>query len=247
MESNVKACILSAYAPGTTRGENTGSSPYPAGQQALYRSIVLMGFRHDVLLFQDWPNNNFDKSCGYNVKASAWTEAVKRGYEVILWLDSSVRAIRAIEPIFDIINHEGWYFWKNGFNCAKTCDDNALQYFGITRDEAEEMPDITTSMFGLHLGNPVSREFYNRWIQSARDGMWVTSRYHNGGSQDPRFEFDRQDQSCASVIWNQSKYWNHEGGRAMTAYEPNVYSSIWHPIDTLDNHPEPIIFTMRGL
>ena len=235
MEDNIKACILTAYAPGTTRGENTGSSPYPAGQKRLLNSLVHHGFRHDVLAFQDWPNKLFDTSCGYNIKAAAFHEAVMAGYTRILWLDSSVWAIRNIDPIFDHINTHGWFFWKNGFNCAITCDDNALDFFQITRDQAEQMPDITTAIFGLHMENPTALEFYDRWRATAHDGMWATSRQHNNGSTDPRFQFDRQDQSCASVIANKL---------FMDACDPGVFTEI---ANNEGNYSDTTIFVMRGL
>jgi hypothetical protein len=235
MEPSVKACILSAYAPGTVRGESTEKSPYPKGQQLLYNSLIHHGFRHDIMFYQDWPNDHYDKGTGYNVKAAAFHEVLEMGYERILWLDSSVWAIQNPAPIFDVISNDGWYFWRNGFNCALTCDDHALRYFQINRDQAEQMPDITSSMFGVHMGNPKAQEFMTRWLATAKDGLWASSRFHNNGSQDPRFLFDRQDQSCASVIWNQL---------GMTAHDPNVYSAI---ANDRGEYPESVIFVMRGL
>lgn len=203
MIDNVKACILTAYAPNTSHGHNITGTPYKRGQERLIRSLIHHGFRYDILAFQDWPNMKYSTNCGYNIKAAAFDEALKQGYERILWLDSSVWAIKPVEPLFDYIDSHGWFFHSNGFNMAQTANDNALEYFGLTRDQAEKIPDISSSMFGIHTGNPKGHHFLQRWLDTARLGMWETSREHNGGSKDPRFMFDRQDQSCASIILHQ--------------------------------------------
>lgn len=235
MEDSIKACVLTAYAPNTTRGENTPGSPYPAGQKRLLNSLVHHGFRHDVLAFQDWPNDSFDKECGYNIKAAAFYEAVEMGYTRILWVDSSVWAIRDIEPIFDHINMNGWFFWNNGFNAAITSDDNALEYFGRTRDQAEQIPDITTAIFGLHLENDKAWSFYTKWIETASRGMWATPRDHGGGSTDPRFQFDRQDQSCATII-------AHDLG--MKGHNPGFFTEI---ANNNGIYSDSTLLVMRGL
>lgn len=196
----IKACILTAYAPNTSHGINIEGSPYKRGQERLIESLRYHGFRYDILAFQDWPNMKYNCECGYNIKAAAFEEALKQGYERILWLDSSVWAINKVEPLFDYIDQTGWYFYSNGFTVRQTADDNALNYFGMSSDYAAQTPDLSSSMFGLHMGNPKAQKFLGKWLKSAYDGLWSTSRQHNGGSKDPRYLFDRQDQSCASIL-----------------------------------------------
>ena len=203
MIDNIKACILTAYAPNTSHGINIDGTPYKRGQERLIESLKYHGFRYDILAFQDWPKMKYDTSCGYNIKAAAFDEAIKQGYERILWLDSSVWAIKKVEPLFDYIDQTGWYFYSNGFTVRQTSDDQSLAYFGMSADEAAEVGDISSSMFGLHMGNPKAQQFLEKWLQSARDGRWATSRQHNSGSQDPRYLFDRQDQTCASILRHQ--------------------------------------------
>ena len=235
MIDNVKACVLTAFAPGTSHGHNIQGSPYKRGQDRLKRSLIHHGFRYDILAFEDWQTNEFDRTCGYNIKADALTVALNQGYERILWLDSSVWAIKPIERVFDYIDHHGWYFYSNGFNLRQTADDNALKYFGITPDQAWEMPDLSSSMFGLHMGNPKSQQFAKQWLQSAENGFWATSREHASGSNDPRYKFDRQDQSCATALM-------HKLGMDMT--ERNFYSAI---ANDKGDYPESVCLVMRGL
>ena len=235
MIDNVKACVLTAYAPNTSHGHKVEGSPYKRGQERLIRSLIYHGFRYDILAFQDFQTDDFDKTCGYNIKADALTVAINQGYERILWLDSSVWAIKPIEPLFDYIDENGWYFYSNGFNMAQMADDKALEHFGYTRDEAEKIPDLSSSMFGLHMGNPRAQEFAEEWIKTAKLGMWSTSREHGGGSKDPRFMFDRQDQSCASLLVHKLKL--HMVGR-------NTFSAIANDTGV---YPESVNLVMRGM
>ena len=138
--SKVKVCILNA---------SNGTGWYPVGSQRLKRSLIHHGYAHDLLFFSNWPNNEFDKMCPYNIKAAAFAEALKKDYDIILWADCSVWAINYPYPVLDIINHDGYYFWRSGYNCAQTCSDACLDYVGVDRDTAETYQDVSTSLVGI--------------------------------------------------------------------------------------------------
>jgi hypothetical protein len=223
MESKVKACVINAAI----------GSWYPEGQKRLKQSLIHHGFNWDILTWTDWPNDSFDKSCNYNVKAAAFEEAIKQGYTHILWLDASVWAVKDPNPIFDIINETGYYFWANGYNCAQECSDICLHYFELSRDQAEQMPIASTSMFGVNINNPIGKEFIERFLQSAKDRVFHGSRFHDNQSSDPRFLWHRQDQSAASIIANQLGCKIHNPRDLSSYYETQL--------------PESVIFTMRGM
>jgi hypothetical protein len=225
MESTVKACIINAAI----------GSWYPQGQRRLKESLIFHGFNWDILTWLDWPRNGFDKSCNYNVKASAFEEAIIRGYTHILWLDCSVWSVKDPNPIFDIINETGYYFWSNCYNCAQECSDKCLEYFGVDRDLAEQWPIASTSMFGVNITNPIGKQFIDEFIQSAKDAVFSGSRFHDNQSSDKRFLHHRQDQSAASIILNRLGCKIHEAGEYSAYYEPNKPQS------------ETAIFLMRGM
>ncbi len=224
MDSQVRHCIINA---------SNGNGWYPRGTKRLKESLIHHGFNGDVLTWYDFPNDEFEKSNPYNIKASAFLEAIRMGYSKILWLDCSVWAIKDPNPIFDVINEEGYYFWKSGYNCAQTCSDACLDYFGITRDLAETFTDCSTSMFGVNMDNPDAKSFIEDWLQSARDGQFGGSRLHDNQSHDKRFLFHRQDQSCASILANMRDFYMYSG---------NHFSSYYQK-----DQPETVIFTMRGM
>lgn len=206
---------------------------YPRGQQRLQRSLSYHGFGGDFVAWEKFPNANFDLHCAYNVKPSAFEEVLKRGYKKLLWLDCSVWALKNPDEIFNRINDEGVLMLTSGYNAAQTCSDACLKYFGVTRDEAEKMPDASTNCFGVNYDHPVGKEFLDRWIQSAKDGAFAGSRDHDNQSKDKRFLFHRQDQSCASIICGQMGIKMHNYGEYAMYYQPVM--------------DEKIIFTLKGM
>lgn len=223
MESGVKACIINVAMGGW----------YPKGQERLVRSLIHHGFNWDIKTWTTWPNNNYDKSCPYNIKTAALEEAIKEGYTHILWLDSSVWAVGDPNKIFDIINTQGYYLGDSGYNCAQSCNDRMLKYFGINRNTAEAIPDCASGILGLYIDNPIAKEFATRWIKAGKDGAFEGSRQHDNQSLDPRFLFHRQDQSAASIIAYSLGMNLTPFGEVVSYYEKEL--------------KENIIFTLRGM
>lgn len=224
MDSKIKHCIVNA---------SNGVGWYPKGTQRLKNSLIHHGFNGDIITFDNFPNKEFDISNGYNIKPSAITEVLKQGYTHVLWLDCSVWAVNNPNPIFDIINDKGYYFWTSGYNAAQTCSDKCLEYFNINRDTAETYKDCSTSMFGFNITNPLGKQFINEWLTAAKKGVFNGSREHDNQSQDKRFLFHRQDQSAATCII---------GKMNLEITNAGIYSEYYS--NNLNNN---IIFTMRGM
>lgn len=223
MDSKIKHCIINA---------SNGIGWYPKGTERLKRSLIYHGFNGDILTWNDFPNNYFDSSCPYNIKPSAFMTAFDLGYTHVLWLDCSVWAVKDPNPIFDIINNDGYYFWKSGYNAAQTCSDKCLDFFEVNRDLAETFNDCSTSMFGVNIENPNGRIFIEKFFSAAALGVFEGSRLHDNQSQDHRFLFHRQDQSAATMIINKMGLKIHDPG-------------ISHYYQ--ENLPNETIFTMRGM
>lgn len=224
MESNKKHCIINA---------SNGFGWYPKGSKRLKESLIYHGFNGDIITFDKFPNNEFDTNNPYNIKPSAITEVLNMDYTHILWLDCSVWAIQNPNPIFDVINDKGYYFWTSGYNAAQTCSDKCLEYFNTNRDIAETYKDCSTSMFGVNVENPLGKEFIYQWLQAAKDGVFNGSREHDNQSEDKRFLFHRQDQSAATMILNKLN---------LEITNAGIYSEYYS-----DNINKSVIFTMRGM
>jgi hypothetical protein len=224
MDSNIKHCIVNA---------SNGAGWYPLGTKRLKESLIYHGFNGDIITFDNFPNDEYNKQNPYNIKASAITEVLKRKYTHVLWLDCSVWAIRNPNEIFDVINEHGYYFWRSGYNAAQCCSDKCLEYFDISRDEAEKYQDCSTSMFGFNTDNELGKKFIERWLKAAKDNVFDGSRLHDNQSKDKRFLFHRQDQSAATIILNQLE---------LKLTDPGIYSEYYS-----DNISKSVVFTMRGM
>ena len=223
MESHVKHCII-----------NVGiGSWYEVGSKRLEKSLNYHGYTGDFLTWNTWPNDNYDKSCVYNVKAAAFEEAIKQGYTHILWADCSAYAIKDVEPIFDIINNDGYYLLTSGYNCAQTCSDKCLDYFNISRNEAELYKDASSGVMGFNINNPLANDALSWFLSAAQRGVFAGSRQHDNQSQDPRFLFHRQDQSVIGIIANIIGLKFTELNKEVSYYSPNM--------------PDSTILALRGL
>lgn len=209
MESATKACIINVGLAGW----------YGTGSKRLQRSLIFNGFAHDILIWADSaPPNSEDHNLNpYNFKIHAFKEALRRGYRVVLWLDSSFWCIKTPYPIFDIIVSEGIYAFRTGYNCAQSCADKVLEWADVTRDEAEKIPEIATGAVGINFDNPHGNDVWTKWLEGFNLGLFKTNRSHDpADSLDPRFLHARQDQSVYSMACHLSGV--KPEGRDLIAY-----------------------------
>lgn len=170
---------------------------YRAGLDRLEKSLVFNGFSGDTLFYKDeyppdCPNHNDNP---YAFKIYAFREAFRRGYKIVCWLDCSFWNIQNCMPIFDIINEKGVFAFRSGYNCAQTAPDNLLAAVGISRDEAEQIPETATGIVGINIDNPDGKKVFQYWEEFCDAGLFRNNRVHDeNDSKDPRFLFGRQDQ-----------------------------------------------------
>lgn len=198
---------------------------YPKGQKRLIDSLIHHGYAGDILKWtNEWPNGNYNGANPYEIKASALEQAINAGYTHILWVDCSMWAIKNPQPIFNILINEPIYVETNGYNCSQECSDASIEYFGITRDEAEKLPMCSSGLLGINYSNPLGKQFADEWIQAAKNGAFNGSREHANQSEDERFLHHRQDQSIASLIMNKLGIKMRTLGTHF-AYYPGIYGT----------------------
>ena len=128
----------------------------------------------------------------YAFKIYAFDFLSNLGYEQILWLDASVTFVKNVKPIFDWIDEKGFFMEDSGYSVGQWSNEQTLQYFGITREEANAMEMFSAGFTGIDLTNRTGMEFFQRWKQSMLDG------YFHGDSSN-----HRHDMTCGSIIANQ--------------------------------------------
>ena len=181
---------------------------YAAGVDRLHRSLVYHGCAADLLLWKDVypPDCPPHSENPYAFKIYAFMDAIQMGYRVIMWLDSSFWAVKNPNHLFDLIYDHGVFAFRSGYNCAQTCPDNLLAEMGMTRDEAENLPEIATGMVGINIDNPNGAAVFQTWGDLCMKGLFKNDRNHNPlESEDKRFLHSRQDQSAFSMAVHKHK------------------------------------------
>lgn len=201
---------------------------YPEGVDRLEASLMYHGWSaKDMLLYRTPPPNiKAYRGYPYCLKLAALKAAVDSGATRILWLDASIVCVRNPQPMFDHIGTHGYFLYRSGYNCAQSVSDACLDAFGISRNQAELMPECASNVVGFDLSNPTGRRFFDWWHESALDGSMEGSREHAGQSADPRFLFHRQDQSTASLIAYWLKMHMEDPGNFACDYMPTMPPSI---------------------
>jgi hypothetical protein len=164
---------------------NVSTDKYRKGQKRLATSLR-NNTNATVLLFESEEEVGAapHAEMNYSFKPMAMIKAYEAGYRQILWLDASMRAIKNIDVIFDIIERDGYFFQDSGWMNSRWTTPEAKEYFGT--DEGEM---LSSGVLGLDLDSEIGYKFFDAWTQAMRDGMF------NGS-----WETTRHDQTCASLI-----------------------------------------------
>lgn len=145
----------------------------------------------------------------YGFKPKAFQQAWIMGYRKIVWLDASIVAIKDLNPIFEAIEKDGYFFQDSGWMNSRWTPQHVKDYFGT-----DEGKMISSGVVGLNLENQMAINFLYLWLKAMGAGMF-------NGSHDVY----RHDQSCASLIiqnlglkitdnntfWNYGKEPMHDG------------------------------------
>ena len=224
--TNSKPCIISAGIGGW----------YPVGVERLERSLIYNGYAGDMLMYKNQypPLSPTHQENPYAFKIAAFREAFNRGYKHVIWLDSSFWCVKNPMSIFDIIVDKGNFAFRSGYNCAQTCTDILLERVGITRDEAEQIPETATGIVGINIDNPEGKAVFELWAQLCDEGYFKNDRAYNPAeSADPRYLHGRQDQSAYSVAL-------HKCGVKFLYQDYVAYYGTGH-------NPDKLIFYIGGL
>ena len=172
----------------------------------------------------DWPKHH---EVPYAFKACALKWVADRGADVVLWMDSAVLPIRSLEPLWQRIEHDGYWFAQNSCtNYEQTADsaypalfpgrfhgpDTYAVDLAGARELNRQIPHVIACTFGLNLRSDVGATFLREYYRLATEthaflGPWIN--LNNSRSQHPARMAPcgppdvlghRHDQTAASVI-----------------------------------------------
>ncbi len=178
---------------------NVSTGPYVRGAQRLRRAVTDPVMAWDNAMPPGSPPH---QRMPYAFKAWAIAAARAARYDLILWADASIVPIRSMEPLWALIESQGYWFSRNGWTNGQWCSDAALPLLGVTREEALEQPHVVATTFGLNLQHDIGAEFAAEYLRLAQNGSfrgpWTNK--NREASADARVLGHRHDQTAASVI-----------------------------------------------
>jgi hypothetical protein len=184
-------------------------------------------------------------------KPYCFMEVRKRGFESVLWLDSSCIVLGPLDPVFEQIEADGYVVFRNGsYWVGEWASDVALSELEITRDEAMALPEVNAAAIGLSMRDPVAVRFLERWFAVARDGVafrgvreeladkddYQALKWNRDGraSRDPRVRGHRNDQTVAGVLAHELGLRLSETGLATRGPDEHLAK---RPVIVVDRNP----------
>ncbi len=178
---------------------------YPQGQARLKKSMRIAGGGVEFIGF----NNTKDfgspshQEIPYAFKTHALMYCLNKGYDQAIFADASIWAVKSWDPIWKIINDQGYYFEEAGHLAGTWTKDSVLSKMGYTRDRAMGIPMFSAGFVGLNFKNLMGVEFLKKWHEYACDGdsfIGTWDNKHGQMSADPRCKGHRHDMSVASIL-----------------------------------------------
>lgn len=160
-----------------------------------------------VKIHKGWPQPKGIKSLThsempYQFKTALIQEAIEKGYQRIIWLDSSMQLKKDLTPLFDGVN--GMTFFENlGHPTWKYLSDHAhgLLKEGGFLEDIYFIPQVWGGAFSLDTIQIAANSFFNKLKEYSINGS-----FKNGHSNRPEFVTHRHDQAVMSVLLTE---WEH--------------------------------------
>lgn len=184
---------------------NFSDSIFKKGQERLVESLKDFNYQGDVILFNSFEEvgSKTHAEVPYQFKVYAIEKARQMGYDVVLYCDASLYAIKDVMPVIYYIIEKGHLMEFCGFNAGQYSTDLCLSEFNLTRDEAMNIPLHSAGFTGINFQNPIASEFFDKWFKSAQEEITFKGAWNNTEkqcSQDERCLGHRHDQTTASII-----------------------------------------------
>jgi hypothetical protein len=168
-----------------------------------------VGYNDGKLMFSDVlpSGSKSHQEVPYMFKPYAIKEAYNLGYRHILWMDAPVYPEKSVNTLFDIIERDGYLIFKNGWTNGHWTSDRALEYLGISREDAFNQPHAMACVMGFDLSREDVMAVFTKWMNASEHAY--PGEWKNTGicSSDSRVLGHRHDQSIISTYAYQAG-WN---------------------------------------
>lgn len=129
----------------------------------------------------------------YAFKVYAFRAAMKAGFKKILYLDSSVYAIKDVSPVFDFIERQGYVMQEAGHYIRDWCNEETLNTMKLKREDlGDKLMYGNAGLLGLDMDNPLARVFFFHW------SLWMEAGLFKGS-----WSNHRHDMTIGSIVANE--------------------------------------------
>jgi hypothetical protein len=183
---------------------NVATGRYRALQDRLANAVI-----HEPAYKRWWgyhlpPGSPTHEDVPYAFKIYAIKNMMEEGIPAIMWMDSSIVPQAPLNPLWELIERQGYWFSANPpWDCGQFTCDAALPALGISREEAFNIPHVMATAFGLDFRHDITREFYTEYMRLVNEKTAFRGAWNNrnkAASSDPRVLGHRHDQTVASVL-----------------------------------------------
>lgn len=167
---------------------DSGGSGYVSLQKRLLDSLDAKGGRPAVMCWTNgYPPGSPDHSgSAYAFKLYAIKEAIAKGFQTVVWMDARLHAIGDLALLFEAIESSGVYVVKDDNSLASFCSDEALHYFGLTREKAKNINLACGGLLGFDFTKQIAHDIFNDWFKAYELGMYRGTVSKHSGQQEHR-------------------------------------------------------------
>jgi hypothetical protein len=216
---------------------NVATGPYVALQERLVKSLARVGWNGGLLTWTNElpPGSPSHELAPYGFKLYAISEALKKGYTSMLWLDAPCVASKPLAPVFEKIERDGHCFVSGDERLGNWASDDCLAAFGIPRDAAMSISLLNGAFIGLDLEHSRTREWYRRIVQQCEAGLFRGAALSEHAPADVRARNVDKDTGHLS---NDPRCWGHRHDEAV--------GSCLAPLLGMDFTPQGELFGFGG-
>jgi hypothetical protein len=131
----------------------------------------------------------------YAFKVKSIDKVRKMGYDIVIWFDSAIYAVKDFTHFIDHVKQNGNAFFDNiGFTIGSYTNDICLKKMRMARKTANQHPMIMACLMAFNFKDKkckkMFKQFYDSAIPECFDGDWADHRH---------------DQSAMSIILAKNK------------------------------------------
>jgi hypothetical protein len=172
--------------------------------ERLYYTVQQWNPEIPVFIFNDYKHiqSPTQEEDPYAFKIHAIETVHKKGYDIVLWCDSVLQLTQSLDKLIEEVEQVGVYLAEDIWKVGMFANDKALSYYGISRDDAMNIPSIWACFMGFDFRKPITQIFITKWKEALQAGLF-RGKHHNNDkteSEDHRCKGHRHDQTCAELI-----------------------------------------------